>query len=191
MNLRKFFTNSKKNTSTPKKWEAGDVFAIPLKDNSFAFGQVLDKENCTCVLLDMRSGSPVLSVPEFKKLRPISIMHLCKGDLLENGEWQILFRTREAFIPGDGRGGKAGTIGSRSYGECGAMKDLANAYWGLTPWNVMFDENYYDKLLLLGITRPSNVLILNQRDKIKYRREMFGIPARNESHGKGPHDKRS
>lgn len=55
------------------------------------------------------------------------------------------------------------------------MVDLANAYWGLEPWNIMFEENYYSKLLLRGIPTPNTVVILSQEDRVKYRKEKFGI----------------
>ena len=173
--LKKIFVNAKKNRPKPKEWNTGDVFAIPLTDKSFSFGQVLDKKYCTCVLFDIRSDNAVLNVSEFKRLKPISILHLSNGDLLNSGQWQILFNENVTLNPSSGSGGKFGTVGASSYGQCGAMTDLADAYWGLTPWNVLYDENYYDKILLKGITRPNAALILNPTDRQKYRQEKFGI----------------
>lgn len=173
--LLKIFANAKRNRPKPKEWNTGDVFSVTLIDNSFAFGQVLDKRYCTCVLFNIRSDNSVLNASEFKKLRPISILHLSNGDLLNNGQWQVLFNETVTLNPNNGSGGKAGTVGSTSYGQCGNMTDLADAYWGLTPWNVMYDEDYYDEILLKGVTRPHTALVLNQVDRQKYRQEKFGI----------------
>lgn len=172
--LQKIFTSAKKNRPKPKEWNTGDVFAITLADKSFSFGQVLDKKYCTCALFDLRSDNQILSVQEFKKLNPISILHL-HGDLLNNGEWKVLFNEKVTLNPNSGSGGRFGDIGSTSYGSGENLTDLADAYWGLTPWNVLYRDDYYDKTLLKGIERPNTALILNQADRQKYRLEKFGI----------------
>lgn len=172
--LQKIFTRAKKNRPKPKEWNIGDVFAIPLLDNTFSFGQVLDKKYCTCVLFAIRSINSGLTFEEFKKLTPISILHLGK-DLLNNGQWKVLFNIKPTLNPDNGSGGKFGTIGCTSYGGGGIMNDLANAYWGLEPWNVLYVENYYDEILLKGVIRPNTALILNPIDRQKYRQEKFGI----------------
>ncbi len=173
--LIKIFTDAKKNRPKPKQWDTGDVFAIPLTEKTFTFGQVLNKKYCTCALFDIRSTSAILPMWEFKKLTPISILHLSNGDLLNNGQWQIIFNNEVTLNPNDGSGGKFGTIGCVSYGRCGIMADLAKGYWGLIPWNVMYDECYYDKILLKGIKRPDSAVVLSHEDRLKYRKEKFGI----------------
>jgi hypothetical protein len=173
--LKDTFKNAKKNRPKPKDWQTGDVFSIPLLDNSFAFGQVLDKKHCTCALINIKSNNTSLSQETFEKSQPISILHLSNGDLLNNGHWQILFNRATTLNPNGGHGGRFGDIGSKSYGQCGVLEDLANAYWGLVPWNIMYDENYYDELLLKGVTRPITVIVLTETDRIKYRKEKFGI----------------
>jgi hypothetical protein len=173
--LNKIFTDAKKNRPKPKQWDTGDVFAIPLTEKTFTFGQVLNKKYCTCALFDIHSKNAILPVLEFKKLNPISILHLSNGDLLNNGQWQIIFNQEVTLNPDGGSGGKFGTIGCVSYGQCGVMADLAKAYWGLIPWNVMYDEYYYDKILLKGIKRPNSGIILSHEDRLKYRKEKFGI----------------
>jgi hypothetical protein len=173
--LREIFQQAKKNRPKPFEWKTGDVFAIPLADKTFSFGQVLDKRYCTCVLFNYKSDNPKISNLYFFELIPLSILHLSNGDLLNNGQWTIIFNEQVKLDPSIGYGGRAGTIGSISHGRCKAMVDLANAYWGLQPWNVMFEENYYDKLLLSGITIPNTAIILSQDERTKYRREKFGI----------------
>jgi hypothetical protein len=108
-----------------------------------------------------------------KELKPISILHLT-GMLLNNGKWKVLFNETVRLNPDSGCGGKNGNVGSSSYSD-NTLEGLANAYWGLKPWNVEHDENFYDEILLKNISRPNNAIILNKADRQKYRHEKFGI----------------
>ena len=176
LELKKEFNKAKKDRPKPKPWETGDVFAIPLLDNSFSIGQVLSKNHCTCALYNFRSFTqPTISQTEFKALMPISILHLSNGDLLNNGHWKILFNEQVTLNPDSGSGGKFGDIGSVSHGQCRALTDLADAYWGLTPWNILYKEDYYDQMLLKNVNRPNTANILNPADRKLYRLEKYGI----------------
>jgi hypothetical protein len=173
--LKIFFEHAKKTRPKAKVWVTGDVFSIPLFDQTFTFGQVLDKKYCTCALFNIKSNDNTLDKSDFNQFIPISILHLSNGDLLDNGKWQILFNENVKLNPNDGSGGKFGTIGAVSYGGCGVMNDLANSYWGLKPWNTMYKEDYYDGLLLKNTSTPETAIILNPTERIKFRREKFGI----------------
>jgi hypothetical protein len=173
--LKIIFDKAKKTRPKPKIWNTGDIFLIPLIDNTFAYGQILNKKYCTCVLFDIKANENTLSKSRFEQLNPLSILHLSNGDLLNNGQWKILFNEPVSLDPNSGSGGKIGTIGCISFGGCGMMVDLANAYWGLQPWNVLYEENYYDLLLFKGVLRPETAIILNQIERAKFRKEKFGI----------------
>lgn len=174
--LRIEFTEVKKNRPKPKVWDTGDVFTIPLRDNSYSIGQVLDKRRCTCALFEFKShNKPSLETINFKQLKPISICHLSNGDLLNNGTWEVIFNATVSLNPNSGHGGKPGEIGSRSYGGCGILTDLAEVYWGLYPWNTKYHENFYDEMLLKKVNRPASALVLNPIERQKFRKEKFGI----------------
>jgi hypothetical protein len=174
--LKKEFTIAKKNRPKPKPWDTGDVYIVPLIDGSFTIGQVLSKNHCTCVVYDFRSlTQPTITQTEFKALKPISILHLSNGDFLNKGHWGIIFNEKVTLNPDSGHGGAYGQIGCLSYGGCGVLTDLADAYWGLTPWNTLGKEDYYDKMLLKNVSRPTIVNILNPVDRQKYRLEKYGI----------------
>lgn len=64
------------------------------------------------------------------------------------------------------------------------LLNLCNAYYGLEPWNVLYDATYYDKMLFGGIKRPKTVLLLDEKERNKYRLEHFGINENNERIGK-------
>jgi len=172
--LKQVFVNAKKNRPKPKKWDIGDVFAIPLSDHTFSIGQVIDKRyGCTCALFDIHIKEALLDQSDFRKLSPVSILHL-GTDLLNNGTWQILFNEEVTLDPAGGRGGKFGEVGSTSYGGGGTMTDLADVYFGLQPWNVMYDEDCYDKMLLKGLSRPNTAIVLSEAERQKYRQEKLG-----------------
>lgn len=67
-----------------------------------------------------------------------------------------------------------GAIGSIEYTN-GVIVDLAEAYFGIQPWNDMFEEDFYDQLLLSAVTRPSSVIILNQTERKQYREEIRNL----------------
>lgn len=168
--LKIVFANAKKNRPRAKIWQTGDVFAIPLNDNTFSIGQVIDKKHhCTCALFAIRTNTIPIDQSAFKNYKPIAIMHTTDS-LLNNGKWTILFNEPVTLNPNEGAGGRYGAVGSKSYSP-GIMTDLANAYWGLQPWNTWFDEKYLDKLLLKGLTVPNTALILNETERQKYREE--------------------
>ncbi len=172
--LRAEFAFAKKNRPKPKKWEVGDVFSIPLKDNSYTIGQVLGAP-CTCALYLYRSVDfPNITVEEFEKLTPVSILHLSTGDLLNNGTWQVLFNAKVKLDPNSGHGGSQFEVGGVSYGGCGMMKDLADAYWGLAPWNTSFSEDYYETMLLKNVPR-THVKILGAHERRQYRLDNYGV----------------
>lgn len=174
--LKREFTNAKKNRPKPKPWDTGDVFIVPLNDGSYTIGQVLSKKHCTCVVYDFRTlTQPTITKAEFKVLKPISILHLSNGDLLNNGHWGILLNEKVTLNSDSGHGGRFGEIGSLSYGGCGVLSDLADAYWGLTPWNTLYEEDYYDKMLLKNVSRPNTAVILNPTERRNYRKEKYGI----------------
>jgi hypothetical protein len=61
-------------------------------------------------------------------------------------------------------------IGATMVGS-GSMVNLLNAYFGLVPWNVMFEEDYYDHLLAPGVSRPAAAIVLSASDREAYRRQ--------------------
>jgi hypothetical protein len=174
--LKKELSWAKKNRPKPKQWQIGDVFSVPLKDNSFTIGQVLDKRyHCTCAVFDHRTFTQLnITATEFRKLKPISILHLA-ADQLNNGNWRILFNTKVTVNPDAGQGGKYGEIGSISYGSGKTLTDFAEVYWGLDPWNVKAEEDYYDQMLLKNVSRPKTAIVLNEADRKKYILEKYGI----------------
>ncbi len=144
--------------SRPKaqNWKLGDVFAFALEDGSFGFGQVVGVKGrapATCALLDERSASPVFDPEAIATARVLAILHC--GDLdLASGRWRVIGH-REAVV--DPWSGPANDM------TWGVIAQLANAYYGLSPWNE-HGEKAYDKILMPGVRRPSNAKIATDEE---------------------------
>jgi hypothetical protein len=155
----------------PKKWSVGDYFCFALSNGELAYGQVLAKGYTapTCAQFEARS-SEVLSVEEVRKARVISILHL-GPDLLDKGLWKVIGQGRPVTDPDSASLGKRGSVGTTSFGGGTALQKLAEAYFGLAPWNVGYcgDDYYYDKQLMSGVTRPSHCLWLSEEARKAYR----------------------
>lgn len=47
------------------------------------------------------------------------------------------------------------------------LQELAEAYYGLLPWNA-FGEGYYDEMLMRGFERPKTALVLGPSERLAY-----------------------
>ncbi|MGG2134583.1 Imm26 family immunity protein [Bacillus sp. S2(2024)] len=145
-----------------QKWKIGDVFVITLTDGSYTFGQVLSKEYSfpTCTLFDIRT-TDILSPEEIVNQRKITLLTIIPIHL-DSHKWKIIGNEEVncAIQP----------ISSGSFSS-GILNDLAEAYYGLRPWNVNPDPSYLDKLLQPEIKRPDKAIVLNSEERLKYRKE--------------------
>ena len=160
----------------PKPWAAGDVFSFKLKDNSLGFGQVVDSQHGspTCALFELKS-SHELATQKVLQSRVVSILHT-GSNLLDKGVWKIQGNHPPVAKSVDSPLGVRNQVGSISFGGGGIIEDLANAYFGLVPWNgEYYREDYLDKLLMPGIQLPDTCWILGPEERRAYRSER-GLP---------------
>lgn len=155
----------------PRKWDVGDFFSVELSNGELAYGQVLSKDYRapSCALFEAKSHT-VLSVNEIRKTRVISILHL-GSDLLDKGRWKVIGTAKPVANPDSSSLGKRFAVGTSSFGGGRALQDLAEAYFGLAPWNVGYygDDYHYDKQLMPGVKRPSRCLWLSEEERKAYR----------------------
>lgn len=160
------------------KWKVGDVFSLKLKDETFMFGQVigthLTHKSPTCCLFEAKKETDQVTCEELMESRIITIENT-DNECLSNKTFKILFNVAPLTSTKVSK--------KRSTGDL-TLLDLCNAYYGLEPWNVLYDVAYYDKMLLDGIKRPKTVLLLDEKERDKYRLEHFGINENNERIGK-------
>ena len=128
---------------------------MKLSDGRFAWGQVLDKQYTapTCCLFGLLSKHAHLDAASVTTNQVLTILHL-GSNCLDKGTWRVVGNAQLCAAPDSGPGGKLGEVGSISFGGGGTLSDLAEAYYGLVPWNVYNDEKYFDRLLMPGVQRP-------------------------------------
>ena len=149
----------------PRRWNVGDVFAVPLIDGSLGFGQVLWEQDFaagsglrapTCALFELHASAAPGDLDEVVTSRTIAILHE-PSRALDSARWQVLGNRPPANAPFSGPCGQPGKVGAVSGDH---LEQLANAYHGLAPWNAYYKDDYLDFYLLPGITRPASAVLV-------------------------------
>lgn len=155
-----------------QKWKVGDIFHIPLEDGSYAFGQVVWKSytHPVCGLFNLnKQGVP--SLDEILNTPFISVLSLTPN-LLDNHKWKVLgnmdVRIQKKNVSKKFNG--SSNIGSTDF-TSGVLEDLANAFYGVTPWNVFAEEDFFDQVLLPTVIRSATAKILSSAERNLYRKE--------------------
>jgi hypothetical protein len=155
-------------------WAPGMVYAVPLGDGSFGVAQAVD-EMLTNVIyvalfsdrLDIVPRSPVYP----QAASGIALVATWRQDL-NRGEWAPLgvapLAFEKAVFPNE-RFAASGYVGAK-HQDAGLLAEFLAAFHGVVPWNVLFEEDYYDRLLIPGIRRPATAVILNPAAREEYRR---------------------
>lgn len=158
-----------------QKWKVKDIFSIPLKNNTYSFGQIvgthLTKTSPICALFELNKNDCSTTFEELSKCRVISVWN-CSSEELDNHMFKTLFDCELISKPEK--------VKDSSVSGGASFQTLANIFFGLEPWNVMFKDDYYDKFFQEGIERPENIIWLNEKERIKYRREKFNIDENNQ-----------
>lgn len=155
-----------------QKWKVGDIFQIPLENGTYAFGQVVWKSytHPVCILFDINKiDVPILE--EIISSPSISILSLTPTSL-DNHSWKVLgnmnVRLQKEDVPAIFNGTPG--VGATSF-TSGILEDLANAFYGVTPWNVFAEEDQFDQILLPQVKRPSTAKVLSLSERNLYREE--------------------
>ena len=113
-----------------------------------------------------QTSLPVHDILEFGL---ITVLHT-DGTCLDSNEFVVLGHVNPCVDPASGPWGEGGTSTSDT-----AFTQLANAWYGLEPWNVLYREDYWDKVLYREKARPSSARVLSAEERKEYRRNHFGI----------------
>src|SRR5699024_5389543 len=158
-----FVKNKLSSHKRPKKqkWKEGDIFQIKLENGTYAFGQVVWKSGShpVCGLFDMNK-TDVPTLEEISNKPFISVLTLTPRSL-DNHKWKVLGKIEVKIQMEDIPRKFNGTvcIGAKNFTD-GAFEKLANAFYGVIPWNVSHKENFFDQILLPGVERPSTAKVL-------------------------------
>jgi hypothetical protein len=157
-----------------QKWKIGDIFSIPLLDNTFSFGQIVGTDymvkNPVLALFEIKLKKAEVAIERLLKARILTVWNYLDTEIA-NYTYKILFNADIIAKPK--------MVKDRKVSGGATLCDLANAYFGLIPYNVMYSEEYYDEYFQPGIKRPKNILWLNKEERNKYRRENFNIDENN------------
>lgn len=159
-----------------QKWTIGDLFLISLSNNTYALGQVvwLSYTEPVCGLIDInfRQIPDLVEIENFNYISVLSVTSCSLNDF----SWKVI-GNKDVMIDKsevDRKHIGESEIGSISH-TSGVLDDLVEAYFGIQPWNVMYDEDFYDQLLLPSVTRPSNAKILSPVERERYRIEILNV----------------
>lgn len=155
------------NRPKPQKWKLGDIFTIPLSDGSLSFGQVVwgkYRSSPNCALFECR-GKDIPSIDNIVSSAVISVLNI-GTECLNSFEWKIIGKSPvnidKKQVAQMHRGDLE--VGSNSY-SAGILTSLAEAYYGLEPWNAMDDR---DELLMPNIKRPKTAFFLSEEELEEY-----------------------
>ncbi len=142
----------------------GDVFLVPLLDDTFAVGQILGVE-CdafhapACALFDLTTEQPKV------ESCPLTVDHLVASlfvtpDLLAMGVWPVV-ATSEVRLPASiypyESTRKHGFVGAVVEGSA-IVQEFMNAFHALAPWDAWHDPNFLDSLLISPSRKPTRLM---------------------------------
>lgn len=152
------------------KWDAGDVFLLPLQDGSSILGQVVGREHDALgsvgvALFDCRlQGSEVSDTSRLDEASLFSLV-LTSTDFLDSGRWKIIggdsIEIARSVVSYE-KFRVSGFVGAKVYGSA-LVEDFANAFFGLQPWDDWYVPDYLDSLLISADRKPVDRLIYSGR----------------------------
>lgn len=151
-----------------QKIKDGDYFAIPLENGEFSVGQILRActfGNCACIIFNQKLPQEIPENIHFEESSIISALFVVTAlikkyfPIIQSGTsdkhlLQKFFPDIERFEQGD-------IMGLLS-NQTGIVEGLANAYFGLAPWDGWYDPEYFDTLLVSPDKKPQNLIYKNK-----------------------------
>ena len=161
------------------RWAPGAVYAVPLGDGSFGVAQAIDAMMVNVIYVALFADRlPALPV-DLPRLRRTAVVALTATwrQHLNRGDWPYI-GAAAPVVPKDAfpneQLAKSGYVGAKHF-DAGILANFLAACHGLVPWNVMYVEDYYDRLLAPGVTRPVAARVLDPDARAAYRAEKYGI----------------
>lgn len=152
-----------------QKWNAGDVFVIRLKDNSYISGQILDspmKNVVSCAIFNERSET-ISPISECCNKGNLISLVATSREQLDYWVWKVIGSKEIAVSKEEYPIEKYrdnGWVGARIY-DASIVEEFADAFYGLTPWDDWADPAYLDNLLYKIELRPDDLLYSKVKKK--------------------------
>ena len=146
------------------KWEHGDVFAIPLLNNKFSIGQILDLQMQNVVRISLFdeqiSKLAKTNIEELCNLNLLISLVACSRERLDYGVWTILGNKKQ-IIPVSKFPNELyrlnGWVGAK-HSDAAIIEDFVNSYYGFLPWDDWGNPNYLDKFLIDPSKKPTTLI---------------------------------
>ncbi len=153
-----------------QRWEIGNIFAVPLADGTWTFGQVVDSPGpelgATLALYEFRRPEPAITaemVEDIVTSRTLTILHTTSA-AIEDGRFHVVGTGPILVDPA------AGSQGPRERGHSwDGIESVANAWYGLSPWNDCYDEDFLDRRIMAGLKRPPTAWVLTPEEREELR----------------------
>ena len=143
------------------KWLYGDVFGLPLKDDSFGIAQIIDNmmTNVVYIAVFITKIASLNEPFELKKDDIISLAATWKNSFgdgkFHNIRNEVFFAKKEEFKNEQYKDN--GYIGAKHSDE-GIIVDFLNAYHKLAAWDDWFDPDYLDQYLISSNVKPNDLI---------------------------------
>jgi hypothetical protein len=164
----------KKSAFKRSRWTPGMVYAVPLSDGTFGYVQAISEAMVNVIdvaIFSHRSPNLATAPPKLEKAQVISLDATWRQDL-DSGHWAALgvveLVVDPSAMPNQVIIGTGTTVGIK-HCSAGGIAGLLEAWHGLAPWNVMFDESYFDLKLAPNVSRPSTALVLTSAEREAHR----------------------
>lgn len=160
-----------------KIWKPGAVYGLPLTDGSFGVCQAIEAMWPTVIYIAVFSH-------RFEHL-PAEVPPLNRDDVLSlgatwrpqlnNGSLPFLGSAAPVVSKRDFPNEAFSEIGyvGAQHSDIGLYSDFLDACFGLTPWNTMFEEDWWENYLNTKHPRPPAIRTLDAQAREKYRAEML------------------
>jgi hypothetical protein len=143
------------------KWNSGAIFLIPLLDETYAVGQVLDLQMpniVRCALFDERIFDiDKIEINQLCLISDLISLLACSREQLDYNVWKIIgykeIKINKRNFPNE-HFRTSNWIGAKHY-DAAIIEDFMNAYYCLAPWDDWFNPNYLDHLLISLEKKPS------------------------------------
>lgn len=148
-------------------WKTGDIFLIPLKDNSYSIGQIVAPETetlhsvfCTFYNLRYKNDSEIkeINLSNDKLISAIFVVQT----YLDNGKWNVLYNKEvynETVFKNDLNKFRNNDFIGVGIKEPGIIEEFLSAFFKLCPWDDWADPNYLDSLLISPDKKPANIVL--------------------------------
>jgi hypothetical protein len=163
------------------RWQSGMVYAIPLSDGSFCFAQAAAAAMANVIdiaILARRVHELPSHVPDLSRQEVVALGATWRQHL-NRGQWHAI-GISASIVPieefPNQRLLKAGAVGIQHM-DAGLWEKLLDAWYGLRPWNVMYEEDYFDKKLAPGVCRPASAIVLSSDDRERFRAQSLASNA--------------